>query len=140
MQLRSGVNYLFSWALSAQAASSCLPQQTAVSAARKETPPPKRWQGAPRRSKSVIQQPGQVDVPNRKDLGTSGLLSTTAFSARQILLQSGFHGFSISTFKQVVIIRIFSTPLAGRKGLSSFIACMGSPKSRVHSSCVNSAV
>lgn len=48
--------------------------------------------------------------------------------------------FSISALEQAVIIRIFSMPLSGREGLSSFIACMGSPKSRVHSSCVNSAV
>lgn len=47
--------------------------------------------------------------------------------------------FSISALEQVIIIRTFPIPLSGREGLISFIACMGSPESRVHSS-VNSAV
>lgn len=50
-----------------------------------------------------------------------------------------FMAFSISALEQVVIIRIFSTPLSGGEGLGSFIAYMESPKSRVHSSCLNSA-
>lgn len=53
---------------------------------------------------------------------------------------SGSYAFSISALEQVVIIGIFSTSLSGREGLSSFTACLGSPKSRVQSPCVNSAV
>lgn len=79
-----------------------------------------------------MQQPGQLHIPNRKDLETSGLLSIAAFSGRYIYLQSGFSIISASEHLVITTTLSRSTPLSHGEGLGSFIACMGTPESRVH--------